>query len=69
MCKDVFDAIDGTYLAYVDVALYQSEGPEEKDPAVQLPLMSLTVSHDLCVAVITNSSGGAAALDLDLYFK
>ncbi|KAL8197371.1 UNVERIFIED_CONTAM: hypothetical protein K2H54_021762 [Gekko kuhli] len=61
--------LDGTYLAYVDVALYQAEGPDEKDPAILLPLTSLTVSHDLSVAVITNCSGHAAAVDLDLYFK
>ncbi|XP_060116339.1 spatacsin [Heteronotia binoei] len=65
----VFDAVDGTYLAYVDVALYQAEGAEEKNPAVLSPLTSLTVSHDLSVAVITNSSGCAAAVDLDLYFR
>ncbi|XP_015273982.1 PREDICTED: spatacsin [Gekko japonicus] len=65
----VFDAIDGTYLAYVDVALYQAEGPDEKNPAILLPLTSLTVSHDLSVAVITNCSGHAAAVDLDFYFK
>ncbi|XP_054858575.1 spatacsin [Eublepharis macularius] len=64
-----FDAIDGTYLAYVDVALYKAEGPDEKNPTVLSPLTSISVSHDLSVAVITNSSGYAAAVDFDLYFK
>nr|XP_056721708.1 spatacsin [Euleptes europaea] len=65
----VFDAIDGTYLAYVDVALYQAEGQDEKNPDLLLPLKSFKVSHDLSVAVITNCSGYAAAVDLDLYFR
>ncbi|XP_048337718.1 spatacsin isoform X2 [Sphaerodactylus townsendi] len=65
----VFDAVDGTYLAYVDVALYQAEEQDEKNPALLSPLESLNLSHDLSVAVITSCSGYAAAIDLDLYFR
>ncbi|KAJ6662923.1 hypothetical protein lerEdw1_011127 [Lerista edwardsae] len=65
----IFDARDGVRLAHVDVSLYQAEGQDEKTPGVPLPLRSLTVSHDLSIAVITSCSNCAVAVDLNFYFK
>ncbi|XP_060611393.2 spatacsin [Anolis sagrei] len=65
----LFDATDGTYLAYVDISLYLSEGQEEKSTDTLPPLIRLNVSHDLSVAVIASCCNSVASIDLNLYFR
>nr|XP_008120270.1 PREDICTED: spatacsin [Anolis carolinensis] len=64
-----FDATDGTYLAYVDISLYLSEGQEEENADTLPPLIRLNVSHDLSVAVIVSCCHSVASVDLNVYFR
>nr|XP_020667859.1 spatacsin isoform X1 [Pogona vitticeps] len=64
-----FSAMDGAYLACVDVSLYLTQEQEKNDVDIPSPLTLLNVSHDLSVAVIANSSNCVAAIDLHLYFR
>ncbi|KAG8145260.1 hypothetical protein E2320_013619 [Naja naja] len=65
----IFGATDGAYLAHISVALYQSRGQEEGDQDMPFPLVRLSVSYDLSMAVVVSRSSCVAAVDLNLYFR
>ncbi|XP_008067820.1 spatacsin isoform X2 [Carlito syrichta] len=67
----IFDIVDGTYVAHVDLALHQEEmcNEQQQEPAKVSSFTSLKVSHDLDVVVIISSSNSAVALNLNLYFR
>ncbi|XP_070619126.1 spatacsin isoform X2 [Erythrolamprus reginae] len=65
----IFGAADGAYLAHVSVTLYQSRGQEERNQDMPFPLVQLSVSYDLSMAVVVSHSSCVAAVDLNLYFR
>ncbi|ETE61251.1 Spatacsin [Ophiophagus hannah] len=65
----IFGATDGTYLAHISVTLYQSRGQEEGDQDMPFPLVRLSISYDLSMAVVVSRSSCVAAVDLNLYFS
>ncbi|KAM5235417.1 spatacsin [Ctenodactylus gundi] len=65
----IFDAVNGTYVAYVDLSLHQKDSNEPQELAKISPFTSLKVSQDLDVVVIVSSPKSAIALNLNLYFK
>ncbi|XP_068882194.1 spatacsin [Aphelocoma coerulescens] len=62
----VFDCSDGATLGKVSVALGAGQG---EGPAPVSPLAALAVSPDLSMAVVTNTSHGALAVQLNTYFR
>uniref|UniRef100_A0A804HJG2 SPG11 vesicle trafficking associated, spatacsin n=1 Tax=Homo sapiens TaxID=9606 RepID=A0A804HJG2_HUMAN len=67
----IFDVVDGTYVAHVDLALHKEDmcNEQQQEPAKISSFTSLKVSQDLDVAVIVSSSNSAVALNLNLYFR
>ncbi|XP_037358287.1 spatacsin [Talpa occidentalis] len=67
----IFDIVDGTHVAHVDLALHQEDmcNEQQQEPAKISSFSSLKVSQDLDVAVIVSSSNSAVALNLNLYFR
>ncbi|XP_029139153.1 spatacsin [Protobothrops mucrosquamatus] len=65
----IFGAIDGAYLAHISVSLYQSRGQEEGNQDMPFPLVQLSISYDLSMAVVVSRSSCVAAVDLNLYFR
>ncbi|XP_004861775.1 spatacsin [Heterocephalus glaber] len=66
----IFDTVNGTYVAYVDLALHQEDmyNEQQQEPAKISSFTSMKVSPDLDVIVIV-SSNSAVALNLNLYFR
>uniref|UniRef100_A0A2K6KHF4 SPG11 vesicle trafficking associated, spatacsin n=1 Tax=Rhinopithecus bieti TaxID=61621 RepID=A0A2K6KHF4_RHIBE len=67
----IFDVVDGTYVAHVDLALHEEDmcNEQQQEPAKISSFTSLKVSQDLDVVVIVSSSNSAIALNLNLYFR
>ncbi|XP_036592345.1 spatacsin isoform X2 [Trichosurus vulpecula] len=67
----IFDAVDGTYLAHVDLNLYQADmcDEEQQQPADMSSLTTLKVSQELDVVVVISCSNSAVAVDLNVYFR
>ncbi|XP_036119648.1 spatacsin isoform X7 [Molossus molossus] len=67
----IFDIVDGTHVAHVDLALHQEDicNEQQQEPAKISSFTSLKVSQDLDVVVIVSSSNSAIALNLNLYFR
>ncbi|XP_055990031.1 spatacsin [Sorex fumeus] len=67
----IFDIVDGTHVAHVDLTLHQEDMCDEEhhEPARISSFTSLKVSQDLDVAVIISSSNSAIAVNLSLYFR
>ncbi|KAM6182026.1 spatacsin [Erethizon dorsatum] len=67
----IFDTVDGTHIAYVDLALHQEDmyNEQQQEPAKISSFTSLKVSQDLDVIVIVGSPNSAIALNLNLYFR
>ncbi|XP_072481651.1 spatacsin isoform X2 [Notamacropus eugenii] len=67
----IFDAVDGTYLAYVDLTLYQADlcDEEQQQPADVSSFTTVKVSQELDVVVVISSSTSAIAVDLNIYFR
>ncbi|XP_037690027.1 spatacsin isoform X2 [Choloepus didactylus] len=67
----IFDIVNGTHVAHVDLALHQEDmcNEQQQEPAKMSSLTSLKVSQDLDVVVIVNSSNSAIAVNLNLYFR
>ncbi|XP_049755033.1 spatacsin [Elephas maximus indicus] len=67
----IFDIVDGTHVAQVDLALHQDDVCDERqqEPAKMASFTSLKVSQDLDVVVIVSSSCAAIALNLNFYFR
>uniref|UniRef100_A0A2K5HWU2 Spatacsin C-terminal domain-containing protein n=1 Tax=Colobus angolensis palliatus TaxID=336983 RepID=A0A2K5HWU2_COLAP len=67
----IFDVVDGTYVAHVDLALHEEDmyNEQQQEPAKISSFTSLKVSPDLDVVVIVSSSNSAIALNLNLYFR
>ncbi|XP_074011775.1 spatacsin [Numenius arquata] len=65
----VFDSFDGANLANVKVGLCQGDTQDGRSPAVTSPLVAVTVSRDLSVAVVVSSSNCAFSVDLNVYFR
>ncbi|XP_045628292.1 spatacsin isoform X2 [Ursus americanus] len=67
----IFDVVNGTHVAHVDLALHQEDmyGEWQQEPAKISSFTSLKVSQDLDVVVIVDSSSSAIALNLNLYFR
>ncbi|XP_023590999.1 spatacsin isoform X2 [Trichechus manatus latirostris] len=67
----IFDVVDGTHVARVDLALHQEDVWDEQqpEPAEVSSFTSLKVSQDLDVVVVVSSSSSALALNLNLYFR
>ncbi|XP_053452165.1 spatacsin isoform X2 [Nycticebus coucang] len=67
----IFDVVDGTHVAHVDLVLHQEDicNEQQQEPAKISSFTSLKVSQDLDVMVIVSSSNSAIALNLDLYFR
>ncbi|XP_014808205.1 PREDICTED: spatacsin [Calidris pugnax] len=65
----VFDSFDGANLAKVSVGLCQGDAQDGRSPAITSPLVALTVSRDLSVAVVLSSANSACSVDLNVYFR
>uniref|UniRef100_A0A2K6FDC4 SPG11 vesicle trafficking associated, spatacsin n=1 Tax=Propithecus coquereli TaxID=379532 RepID=A0A2K6FDC4_PROCO len=67
----IFDLVDGTHVAHVDLVLHQEDmyNEQQQEPAKISSFTSLKVSQDLDVVVIVSSSNSAIALNLNLYFR
>ncbi|XP_006920480.1 spatacsin isoform X3 [Pteropus alecto] len=67
----IFDMVDGTHVAHVDLTLHQEDmcNEQQQQPANISSFISLKVSQDLDVVVIVSSSNSAVALNLNLYFR
>ncbi|XP_059228703.1 spatacsin isoform X2 [Mustela nigripes] len=67
----IFDTVDGTHVAHVDLALHQEDvcDEQQQEPAKISSFTSLKVSQDLDVVVIVSSSNSAIAVNLNLYFR
>ncbi|XP_007933423.1 spatacsin [Orycteropus afer afer] len=67
----IFDIVDGTQVAHVDLALHQEDtrNEQQQEPAKMSSFTSLKVSRDLDIVVIVSSSNSAIALNLNLYFR
>ncbi|XP_015991677.2 spatacsin isoform X1 [Rousettus aegyptiacus] len=67
----IFDIVDGTHVAHVDLTLHQEDmcNEQQQEPANISSFISLKVSQDLDVVVIVSSSNSAVALNLNLYFR
>ncbi|XP_071070276.1 spatacsin isoform X3 [Dasypus novemcinctus] len=67
----IFDVMNGTHVANVDLALHQEEVCDEQpqEPAKMISFTSMKVSQDLDVVVVVSSSNSAIALNLNLYFR
>ncbi|XP_043836659.1 LOW QUALITY PROTEIN: spatacsin [Dromiciops gliroides] len=67
----IFDAVDGTYLAHVDLTLHQADvcDEEQQQPADISAFTTLKVSQELDVIVVISCSSSAIALDLNVYFR
>uniref|UniRef100_A0A4X2KCL8 SPG11 vesicle trafficking associated, spatacsin n=1 Tax=Vombatus ursinus TaxID=29139 RepID=A0A4X2KCL8_VOMUR len=69
----VFDAVDGTYLARVDLTLHQDQadmcGEERQQPADVSSFTTLKVSQELDVVVVISCSSATIAVDLNVYFR
>ncbi|XP_004408728.1 PREDICTED: spatacsin isoform X1 [Odobenus rosmarus divergens] len=67
----IFDTVDGTHVAHVDLALAQEDrcNEQRQEPAKISSFTSLKVSQDLDVVVVVSSSNSAIALNFDLYFR
>uniref|UniRef100_A0A8C3YCV2 SPG11 vesicle trafficking associated, spatacsin n=1 Tax=Catagonus wagneri TaxID=51154 RepID=A0A8C3YCV2_9CETA len=67
----IFDIVDGTHVAHVDLALHQEDmcDEQQQEPTKISSFTSLKVSQDLDVLVIVSSSNTAVALNLNLYFR
>ncbi|XP_047591702.1 spatacsin isoform X1 [Lutra lutra] len=66
----IFDTVDGTHVAHVDLALHQEDcNEQQQEPAKISSFTSLKVSQDLDVVVIVSSSNSAIAVNLNLYFR
>ncbi|XP_003791835.1 spatacsin isoform X1 [Otolemur garnettii] len=67
----IFDIVDGTHVAHVDLVLHQEDmcNEQQQEPAKISSFTSLRVSQDLDVVVIVSSSNSAIALNLNLYFR
>uniref|UniRef100_A0A8C7BVW8 SPG11 vesicle trafficking associated, spatacsin n=1 Tax=Neovison vison TaxID=452646 RepID=A0A8C7BVW8_NEOVI len=67
----IFDTVDGTHVAHVDLALHQEDvyDEQQQEPAKISSFTSLKVSQDLDVMVIVSSSNSAIAVNLNLYFR
>ncbi|XP_004687599.1 PREDICTED: spatacsin [Condylura cristata] len=67
----IFDIVDGTHVAHVDLALHDEDmcNDQQQETAKISSFTSLKVSQDLDVAVIVSSSNSAVALNLNLYFR
>ncbi|NXK29245.1 SPTCS protein, partial [Arenaria interpres] len=65
----VFDSFDGANLANVNMGLCQGDTQDGRSPAVTSPLVAVTVSRDLSVAVVVSSSNSAFSVDLNMYFR
>ncbi|KAF6352493.1 SPG11 vesicle trafficking associated, spatacsin [Rhinolophus ferrumequinum] len=67
----IFDIVEGTQVAHVDLALHQEDmcNEQQQEPAKMSSFTSLKVSQDLDVVVIVSSSNSAIALNLNLYFR
>ncbi|XP_073921960.1 spatacsin isoform X3 [Castor canadensis] len=67
----IFDIVDGTYVAHVDLALLQEDmcSEQQQEPDKFSSFTSLKVSQDLGIVVIVKSSNSAVALNLNLYFR
>ncbi|XP_062946294.1 spatacsin isoform X2 [Cynocephalus volans] len=68
---NIFDIMDGTHIAHVDLSLHQEDmcNEQQQEPAKISSFTSLKVSQDLDVVVIIGSSNSAVALNLNLYFR
>ncbi|XP_006831763.1 PREDICTED: spatacsin isoform X2 [Chrysochloris asiatica] len=66
----IFDTMNGTCVAHVDLALLQEEmcSEQQQEPVKMSSCTSLKVSQDLDV-VIVSSSNSAIALNLNSYFR
>ncbi|XP_069340063.1 spatacsin isoform X3 [Eulemur rufifrons] len=67
----IFDIVNGTHVAHVDLVLHQEDmcNEQQQEPAKISSFTSLKVSQDLDVVVIVSSSNSAVALNLNLYFR
>ncbi|XP_058397458.1 spatacsin isoform X4 [Diceros bicornis minor] len=67
----IFDIVDGTHVAHVDLALHEEDmyNEQQQEPAKISSFTSLKVSQDLDVVVIVSSSNSVIALNLNLYFR
>ncbi|XP_048188243.1 spatacsin [Perognathus longimembris pacificus] len=67
----IFDTVEGTDVARVDLALLQEvmNNQQQQEPAKISSFTSLKVSQDLDVVVLVSSSNSAIALNLNLYFR
>ncbi|XP_074091393.1 spatacsin isoform X2 [Macrotis lagotis] len=67
----IFDAVDGTYLAHVDLTFQQTGlcDKEQQQPANISLFTTLKVSQELDVVVVTSCSSSAVAIDLNVYFR
>ncbi|XP_076983833.1 spatacsin isoform X2 [Tamandua tetradactyla] len=67
----IFDIVNGTHVAHVDLALHQEDvcNEQQQEPIKMSSLTSLKVSQDLDIVVIVSSSNSAMALNLNLYFR
>ncbi|XP_068962031.1 spatacsin [Petaurus breviceps papuanus] len=66
----IFDVVDGTYLAHVDLTLYQADMcDEQQQPADVSTFTTLKVSQELDVVVVISCSSSAITLDLNVYFR
>lgn len=69
--SDIFDIVEGTHVAHVDLALHQEDmcNEQQQETTKMSSFTSLKVSPDLDVVVIISSSSSAIALNLNLYFR
>ncbi|KAM4829958.1 spatacsin [Thomomys bottae] len=66
----IFDTVEGTDVAHVDLALLQEVVHDEQlEPAKIASFTSLKVSQGLDVVVLVSSSSSAIVLNLNLYFR
>ncbi|XP_001366663.1 spatacsin [Monodelphis domestica] len=65
----IFNAVDGMYLAHVNLILHQADVCDEEQPAHVSSFSTLKVSQQLDVIVITSYSSSAIAVDLNVYFR
>ncbi|XP_045384024.1 spatacsin isoform X1 [Lemur catta] len=67
----IFDIVNGTHVAHVDLVLHQEDmcNEQQQEPAKISSFTSLKVSQDLDVVVIVSNSNSAIALNLNLYFR